>query len=86
MSKYIVFNGSRVGLFKFANFNLLGNTKYKYIYDIPETELSRLKYNYPGTKSFYLYDPSDLVGKTIHDIGPTYRLYDTFVNVSGSKN
>lgn len=86
MRKYIVFNGSRAGLFKLTNINLLGNSKYTFLVDIPESDLSRLKTNYPETKSFYLYDRSDLIGKTIHDIGPTYKLYDTFVNVSESKN
>ncbi len=83
--RYIVINGSRTGLFINIADQLKLLTDKVYLLDIPEESLWRLREKYSGTEAWYLYDPKDLVGKSIHDIGPVLYLYNTFINVSTDK-
>ncbi len=84
--RYMVINGSRKGLFM-ESYNKLNLGKGNiFIIDIPEESLWKLREKYPDIKAMYLYDPKDLEGKTIHDIGPILNLYDKFVMVSNDKN
>jgi len=88
-TKYIVINGSRKGLSGFAKLkNKIPELPgYLYVSDVPESVLYGMKRTIPNVRSYYLYDSKDLVGKTIHDIGPTIVLYDTFIKVdTGSDN
>jgi hypothetical protein len=79
--RYTIINGSRSGLFVSVASQLKMDTDRVYIIDIPEETLWKLREKYPGTNAMYLYDPKDLVGKSIHDIGPIIGLYNTFIAV-----
>ena len=83
---YYVINGSRTGLHRYYLDQLKLKKDTVYLMDIPEETLWILREKFPGTEASYLYDPKDLEGKNIHDIGPVLNLYNSFIKVNVEKN
>lgn len=83
-SFYVVINGSRRGLFNPLTFNTLATLSRPatVMLDTTEETLHTLK-QCPNTRSYYLYHPDDLIGRTSNDVDcPNLTLYDDFVDVS----
>ena len=83
--QYIVLNGSRTGLAKLAMRYLpsFGRMHLAVLSDTTEEVLFNIKENYPTTKSYYCYVPSDVADRTLFDANcPNIKLYDDFIDVS----
>lgn len=90
MSKsfHVVLNGSRKGLIKpswpkLSKLLPLSSNQAIIMTDTTDETLYSLKQEYPDTRSYYIYDRSDLADKTLHDVDcPNLSLYDDFIDVS----
>ena len=82
MSKFMIFNGSRKGLFVSMVNQIRPKKNTIIMMDVSEEELFKMRNSQKHIQAYYLYDISDLSDKTIHDIGPIMNLYNGFVKVT----